>query len=223
MHDMDIFVRFRYDRILRQVVTMVTTLIRKKSKYSMASNSDHIQEDLLLEKAIRGEREGLECLVNVYKDLAYTIALKIVLNREDAEEVVQDAFMKAFAALGSFRKASRFSTWLYRIVYNTALTKVAVRRISTQAITDQVTEAQPFEEVKGEWDRKKYVDMAISRLKEDERIAITLHYIAEMSVAEIGRILNLKRSAVKMRLLRGRKQIEAVLRVLLKEEIKDLL
>src|SRR6476620_5181411 len=96
----------------------------------MAIKRDPHTEDTFLEKAIRGDKAGLEYLVSAYKNLAYTIAIRIVLNREDAEEVVQDAFMKAFASLSKFKKASKFSTWLYRIVYNTALTSKASKRIS---------------------------------------------------------------------------------------------
>ena len=62
-------------------------------------------------------------LVDRYKDLAFTIAFRILGKREDAEEVVQDAFVKAFQNLSSFRQKAKFSTWLYRIVYNTAISK----------------------------------------------------------------------------------------------------
>src|ERR1700709_1259945 len=94
-------------------------------------------EDDYLELALRGNREGLEYLVGAYRTLAYTIAMKVLGNREDAEEVVQDAFLKAFAALKDFKRASRFSTWLYRIVYNTALTKRSNRPIPSFALHEQ--------------------------------------------------------------------------------------
>jgi RNA polymerase sigma-70 factor (ECF subfamily) len=193
------------------------------------SKKDRNNEDLFLQKAIRGDKEGLEYLVSTYQNLAYTIAIKIVLNREDAEEVVQDSFMKAFASLGNFRKASKFSTWLYRIVYNTALTRMSSKPIPTADLDDY------FENVKyvgiedQQWnlirysERKKYVDLALSRLQQEDRLVITLSYIGELTVPEICEILGKKKSAVKMRLLRARKQLEVELRVLLNNEVKDLL
>ena len=83
--------------------------------------------DHYIDSALRGERKGLEYLVNAYRDMAYTIAFRIVGNREDAEEVVQDSFLKAFKYLNQFKRASKFSTWLYRIIYNTALTKIGTK------------------------------------------------------------------------------------------------
>jgi RNA polymerase sigma factor (sigma-70 family) len=80
-------------------------------------------DDSLLRQAGQGQPQALAQLVQRYQALAYTVAVRVVGNAEDAEEVVQDAFLKAFAALGQFQRAAKFSTWLYRIVYNTALTK----------------------------------------------------------------------------------------------------
>jgi len=86
-------------------------------------------ENYYLNKAILGEREGFEYLIARYQKLAYTLAVKICRDKEDAEEVVQDAFMKAFHALANFRSAAKFSTWLYKIIYYTALTKKSSRRV----------------------------------------------------------------------------------------------
>lgn len=72
-------------------------------------------------------------------------------------------------------------------------------------------------------DLKIYINKALGELKEDDRLIVTLHYIAEKSIAEIGEIMNLKKSAIKMRLLRGRRQLESELNLLLNDELKDLL
>lgn len=195
----------------------------------MAIKRDPHTEDTFLEKAIRGDKAGLEYLVSAYKNLAYTIAIRIVLNREDAEEVVQDAFMKAFASLSKFKKASKFSTWLYRIVYNTALTSKASKRISAVDLNGRFVNEQYISVENQQWDltrdteRKKYVEIALARLSEEERLIITLHYIGELSISEICEIVNMKKSAIKMRLLRGRDQLEVELKLLLKDEVKDLL
>ena len=195
----------------------------------MPIQKDNIEEDRFLKMATRGEREGLEYLVKNYQDLAFAIAIKIVLNREDAEEVVQDSFMKAFASLGNFKRVSKFSTWLYRIVYNTAITKIGKTSISTVNLNDGI-EIKPH--ISGEvqqWDlirqeeRKKYIDLALGRLTPQVQLIISLHYLGELTVSEISEILDMKKSAIKMRLLRGRTQLRTELMILLKSEIKDLL
>lgn len=186
-------------------------------------------EDQLLEKAIHGDRMGLDYLVETYKNMAYTIALKIVANREDAEEVVQDSFMKAFASLHKFNKASKFSTWLYRIVYNTALTKRKTQRAITVCINTSTENELVMLQDDLPWDmlrnqeRKRYVKLAISQLTPDDQLVITLYYMGDKSIAEIGEIVDKKKSAIKMQLLRARKQLEEALEGMLDTEIKGLL
>lgn len=187
------------------------------------------KEDHFLKQAIRGEREGFEYLVKTYQNLAYTVAIKICGNSEDAEEVVQDAFMKAFRALANFRSASKFSTWLYRIVYHTALTKKSARRMNSEELNEESGAIGYLLDEKKELnvlvhaDREKYIHLALGQLTEEERIVVTLHYLGEKSTSEIAEILDLGKSAIKMRLMRGRKKLEESLKGLLQEELKDLL
>lgn len=195
----------------------------------MTLKKEDRQEDHLLEGAIRGDRVCIGLLVNLYKDLAYSVAIKVVSNNEDAEEVVQDAFLKAFSSLGKFKRASKFSTWLYRIVYNTALTKIGGRKIRTLDLYEQsendpglVIETQQFDLLKSN-EQKKYVQLALGKLTKEDSLVISLHYIGEKSIAEICEILDMKKSAVKMRLLRGRRQLQTELEYLLNTEITDLL
>lgn len=184
--------------------------------------------DHYLDSALRGERKGLEYLVNAYRDMAYTIAVRIVGNHEDAEEVVQDSFLKAFKYLDRFKRASKFSTWLYRIIYNTALTKIGNKNNVTFELedddeyTEYVSDEGSVLQRLTNSDRKKYLDMAIEKLKKEDQLIITLHYIADKSIAEITEIMDMKSSAIKMRLLRSRKQMYWELKKLLKSEIKEL-
>lgn len=182
-------------------------------------------DDHYLDSALRGERKGLEYLVNAYRDMAYTIAVRIVGSHEDAEEVVQDSFLKAFKYLDQFKRASKFSTWLYRIVYNTALTKIGNKNNVTFELEDDneyVSDGESALQRLTNSDRKKYLGMAIEKLKKEDQLIITLHYIADKSIAEITEIMDMKSSAIKMRLLRSRKQMYWELKKLLKSEIKEL-
>jgi len=187
------------------------------------------KEDYYLQKAIQGEREGFEYLVVTYRNLAYTLALKICGNSENAEEVVQDAFMKAFSGLAHFRNAAKFSTWLYKIVYYTALTKKRNQRNDTQELNENSGATAYISDEKKEFnnlvvaDRQKYINLALNQLGEEERIVITLHYLGEKSISEISEILDLGKSAVKMKLLRARKKLEKALKDLLNDELKDIL
>lgn len=185
-------------------------------------------EDRLLQQAIQGERRALEQLVHTYQAMAYTVALRVVGNPQDAEEVVQDAFLKAFGALAQFQRAAKFSTWLYRIVYNTALTSQRSRPAVTSDFSESLTSHEGANQEPGSWemleqnDRQRYVNLALSRLPPDDALVLTLHYLGEKSIAEICAITDKKTSAVKMQLLRGRKQLEQALRQLLPTELRNL-
>lgn len=194
----------------------------------MLFKKDRTAEDHYLDQAIRGEREGLEYLVDAYKEMAYTIAVRIVSNSQDAEEVVQDSFLKAFKYLHQFKRASKFSTWLYRIIYTTALTKIGSRKPITYEMDededyiDYVSNNEDGLERLADADRKRFLSMAMKRLNQDDQLIISLHYIAEKSIAEITEILDMKSSAVKMRLLRSREKLERQLKRLLNSEIYEL-
>ncbi len=185
-------------------------------------------EDLLLRQAGQGQPQALAQLVQRYQALAYTVAVRVVGNAEDAEEVVQDAFLKAFAALGQFQRAAKFSTWLYRIVYNTALTKKRAQGRQRERPLTPATPEPPATSVDG-WaavrqaDQQKYLALALARLPADDALVLTLHYLGEQSIAEICTILGKKTSAIKMQLLRSRQQLEEALIQLLPTEHQHLL
>ncbi|RSK43158.1 RNA polymerase sigma factor [Hymenobacter rigui] len=185
-------------------------------------------DDRLLRQAAQGQAQALSQLVRRHQALAYTVALRVVGNRQDAEEVVQDAFLKAFTGLSEFRRAAKFSTWLYRIVYNTALSK----KRSRPPLVDLPPEADPVMEPTATadgWeavrraDQRKYLTLALARLPPEDALVLTLHYLGEQSIAELCVILDKKTSAVKMQLLRSRKQLEQALTDLLPTEFKHLL
>lgn len=187
------------------------------------------REDALLEMASEGNRIGLEYLVDTYQNLAYTVAMKVLMNKEDAEEVVQDSFMKAFAGLKNFKRASKFSTWLYRIVYNTAVTKLRNRRAPTVKLnvlpenqTVLMLDNAGYDLLIDD-ERKKYVALALDRLSPEDYTIITLYYLGEKDIADICEVIGLNKSAVKMRLLRARKELDVAFGRLLDMEKKSLL
>ena len=173
----------------------------------------HHDDTQLIGQILNGDVSGYAILVGRYKDLAYTIAFRILGKREDSEEIVQDAFVKAFRNLSSFRQHAKFSTWLYRIVYNTAISKKRLKGLSIQSIED-VRLADPCTENEDDAveDQGKMLEMAMQQLTEEERALVTLYYIDETGVDEIHNITGLSKSNVKVKLFRARKKLQEFVR-----------
>ena len=191
----------------------------------MDKNSDQIYID----KVLQGETNAFAYLINKYKDMAYTVAIKIVKSHEDAEEVAQDSFLKAYEKLDSFKGNSKFSTWLYTIVYRNSITKIRKKKITTSDIDDYVmdnySEGSEFPQIEAikNGEQQKYVREAIDRLPEKDALLITLFYMNESSIEEIEQITNLTQSNIKVKLFRARKKLNTELSFLLKEEVNTIL
>ena len=171
-------------------------------------------------------------LLNKYKGYAFSIAIKIVKNREDAEEVVQDSFVRAFKALRNFKGSGKFSTWLYKIVYNTSLTKIRNKRVimdTLEAFPDSNFELDIPDNYTGSFEKLVQADQAallkkaLAVLSESEDLVIVLYYGCENTIAEIEHITGWKSSTIKIRLFRARQKLYEGLAKLLNEEIKELL
>lgn len=173
-------------------------------------------------QVILGETAAFAPLVNRYKDLVFTIAMNITRNREDAEEVAQDVFLKAFQKLAGFRKESSFPTWLYRIAYNEAITKVRKNRIKMLDLEEEILEIIPEEEVEediaglDEQEQKQVIAKILDKLPEIDRVLVTLFYLNNQPITEISEVTGLGESNVKVRLHRVRKRIYLELQEILK-------
>jgi len=187
------------------------------------------KDQIYIEKVLRGDTSSFSFLVDSYKDMAYTIALKIVRSPEDAEEVAQDGFVKAFQQLQSFKGNSKFSTWLYTIVYRTAISKIRKKKLEVTDIDDYVIENHSIDFsfpqldlLKAE-EQKKYVTLAVNTLTELDALLITLFYLNENTFDEIVEITGLTKTNIKVRLFRARKKLFKELSKILKTELKTIL
>jgi len=187
------------------------------------------KDQIYIQKVLLGDISSYSCLVDNYKDMVFTLALKIVRNREDAEEVAQDSFVKAFQKLQTFKGESKFSTWLYTIVYRTAITKIRKKIVETTDVNEYVIDnhsigfsISQLDLLKSE-EQKKYVKMAIDVLPELDALLITLFYINENTFDEIIEITGLTMANVKVRLFRARKKIYNELSKVLKEELNTII
>jgi RNA polymerase sigma factor (sigma-70 family) len=166
-------------------------------------------DTLLINRILKGDVSGYAVLVDRYKDLAYTIAFRILGKREDSEEVVQDAFVKAFRGLSAFRQHAKFSTWLYRIVYNTAISRKRLKGLTYQSMDEKPLPDNRMEyDDDPEEDQEKILELAIQRLPEEERAILTLYYLDESSIEEIHTITGLSKANVKIKLFRARKKLQ---------------
>lgn len=177
----------------------------------------------LIDRILAGEQQAFALLVDRHKSYAFTIALKILLNRPDAEEAAQDSFVKAYHHLADFNRQSKFSTWLYRIVFNTAITYKRKQRQSFQSLEhtalayDQGADGG-LEKV----DKQQYLNQALLRLNEADRTAMTLFYLDEFSLDEIASIMGMQANTVKVRIHRARQRLADELKKILNQEALTL-
>ena len=180
-----------------------------------------------IQRIVAGDTQSFSCLVAKYEKMAYTIALRIVGNQEDAEEVVQDAFLKMYRALPSFAGESKFSSWFYRIVYRTALDTLRGRKLfedyeeigqTDVSLAEQETASGVLERK----DRKEIIGEVMKRLPASESLILTLYYLEECSVEEIRKITDLSETNIKTRLFRSRKHFYEQLEKYLKNELNTL-
>ncbi|MBN8824699.1 MULTISPECIES: sigma-70 family RNA polymerase sigma factor [unclassified Spirosoma] len=178
-------------------------------------------DQVYIDKVKQGDSASFAFLVDRYKHMAYTIALRIMRNAEDAEDAAQEGFVKAYQQLHRFEGKSKFSTWLYTIVYRVAITKLEQQRVATVPIQEELTETysnsyqtNQLESLQVS-DQQKYIKDAIERLPATEGLLITLYYLDEKSIREIEEITGLSESNIKVKLFRARKVLEEQLRFLL--------
>ena len=185
----------------------------------MTNDPDHV----LIDKILAGEQGLYAVLVNKHKSYAFTIAQKILQNRPEAEEASQDAFIKAYHHLKGFNRESKFSTWLYRIVFNTAISYKRRNRQQFQSIeTTMIEYHQEADGMLEKTDKKKYLYLALARLNEADRTALTLFYLEEFSLEEIAEITGMQSNTAKVRIHRARQRLADELKSILKQEALTL-
>lgn len=181
------------------------------------------QEYSLIDRIIAGEESLYATLVDKYKSYAYTIALKIVNNKAEAEEIAQDSFIKAFHYLKKFNREAKFSTWLYRIVFNTAISYKRKNKQQFQSIENSNIEYDEHADNKIEKDDKRiFIEQALQKLSDADRVAVQLFYIKEYSLEEIAEMLGQNINTLKVRIHRARLRLADELKKILKEEALTL-
>ena len=185
------------------------------------------KDSYLVDKVLAGQVNLFAVLIDRYKDFVFTLAVSLLRDRQDAEEVAQDTFVKAYKALSKFKNKSKFSTWIYRIVYNESISRLRRKKTNLISVEDLSYGELPdsFEEIEPEWvqkeERKRKLFEAISLLKEEEKTILMLYYFENCRIDEISDITSLSNENVKTKLFRSRKKLYSILTKVKKKELID--
>jgi len=184
----------------------------------------------LIGQTLTGNQAAYAELVKRHQRFVFTLALRYAKVREDAEEIAQDTFIKAYRSLAAFKGQAKFSTWLYSIVYTTAMTFLRKKRVDTDSIDDennfvQIENQASAYDVNSAENRSRsfYLDQAIAQLLPDDAAIITLFYKGEQSLEEIAQAMDMEANTVKVKLFRARQRLKEKLERNLKHEAKELI
>jgi RNA polymerase sigma factor (sigma-70 family) len=183
----------------------------------------------IITRVLGGEHQLYADLVTRYQNFVFTLALRYTPVREDAEEIAQDVFVKAYKALKDFRGESKFSTWLYSIVNSTAITFLRKKKLDVSSLDNEHVFEQAENKDSGtsanQIEVKSKVEMvtkAIQLLSADDAKLITLFYKAEQSLEEIAQIMNMEANTVKVKLHRARTRLKEKMEKYFTQEVRDL-
>ncbi|MGS2738578.1 RNA polymerase sigma factor [Sinomicrobium sp. M5D2P17] len=168
------------------------------------------KDDYYIRQVTGGNTNAFASLVERHKDMVFGLAIKMLKNREEAEEVAQDVFVTCYRSLSGFRGTSKLSTWLYRITYNKCLDVLKAKgRVwvwsDTEKVKDQQEETLNVLQQIAENDRNEAIRQAVRQLPEEEQILVWMYYFDELTVKEIAKVVNLSEANVKVKLFRSRK------------------
>ena len=188
-----------------------------------------LNDSEIIGKVLSGDQQAYALLVNRYQNYVFTLALRFTKNREDAEELSQDIFIKAYRSLSDFRGAAKFSTWLYTIVNNTCISFLRKKKLEVHSLDNEkvfeVADSQDSGLRANMIEQKSKIAMvnkAIALLGRDDAEIITLFYKSEQSLEEISKILRLETNTAKVRLHRARTRLKEKMETYFAEEVKDL-
>jgi len=189
-----------------------------------------MNEREIIEQLKQGDHRALKEIIDIHQNYVYTIALQMVKKKEAAEEIVQDVFVKVYQKVNTYEYKSKFSTWLYTIVYRTTLNYLQKKHflISASDFAGSENESADnasinitagFETIHNdsdsisepEYERQLIIYSAIDKLEMKQGVIIALFYLKEFSVREIAEIMELSVNTIKTHLFRGRENLKKML------------
>ena len=187
------------------------------------------EEDVLqiINQVKQGRKQAFNALILAFEKDVFSLCMRMLKHREEAEEVAQDSFIRAYQRLKSFKEQAKFSTWLYRITYNNCLNRLKVNKkqllhTEWQEVHQEFSHTEESMNVLKSRERVHFVGLALGELAAHEAALINLYYQNECSLAEMQEILNIPKETLKVQLHRARKRFEFALTGILKSEIKSI-
>jgi RNA polymerase sigma factor (sigma-70 family) len=182
----------------------------------------------IITRILQGEQKAYEVLVTRYQSFVFSVAMRYTRNREDAEELAQNAFIKAYRCLNDYRGDAKFSTWLYTIVGSLCLTFLRKKKLPIHSIdqdgvfeladtTDSGMQANRVEEKS----KAKLVNEAIALLNPDDAKVLTLFYKGEQTLEEIGLIMGIEPNNAKVKLHRARQRLKEKMQQYFAVEVEE--
>lgn len=186
-----------------------------------------IEDQHYIDLIKKGNLNAFTHLVNRYKDMVFTLSLKMVNNKEEAEEIAQDTFIKVFNSLHKFKGDSKFSTWIYRITYNTCLDRIRKnKKEKTVSYIEDFSEHQTkaietiFDSI-DENERNKAIEDCLKELPPEDAFILILYYFDDKSIDEISKVINASVDNIKVKLFRIRKKVAVIFKKKLEPELLD--
>jgi RNA polymerase sigma-70 factor (ECF subfamily) len=174
------------------------------------------KDQLYINKVINGDTNAFAYLVDTYKNMVFSLAFKMTKNREEAEEVSQDTFIKAFKNIHKFKGDSKFSTWLYRIAYHACLDAIKKNKNHNNSLEinevtyNQIKSVDDILQGIERKERAKVMNDCLLKMPEEERSILWMFYFDELSLKEIIEVTNLSEANLKVKLYRARKRLLAI-------------
>ena len=183
----------------------------------------------IISAVLNGNQQAYAQIVERHKAFVFTLVLRYIKSREDAEEVAQDVFIKAYLALADFKGASKFSTWLYTIITTTCISFLRKKKLDIHSLDNE----NVFETIDNkdsgmsanqveQKSRVAMVNNAIALLNPDDAEIVTLFYKGEQTLEEIAQVLGVEANTVKVRLHRARTRLKEKMQKHFAAEVKDI-
>ncbi len=186
-------------------------------------------DEQIINRVLKGDQSAFGSLIDKYKNYVFTLILRFTDNREDAEELAQDVFIKAYRSLADFRGDSKFSTWLFTITRTTCLSFLRKKKLDTISLDNERTGLQVENRESGfsangieQKSRHFMLNQAINMLSQDDAQVLNLFYKGDQSLEEIGRIMRLDPNTVKVKLHRARQRLKDKMEKHFSNEVREI-
>jgi len=186
-------------------------------------------DEEVIGRVLKGDQSAFALLVEKYQNYIFTLVLRFIENREDAEEIAQDVFVKAYRSLADFRGDSKFSTWLFTITRTTCLSFLRKKKLDTQSLDNERTGLQIENRESGfnanlveQKSRHAMLNRAIAMLSPDDAQVLNLFYKGDQTLEEIGKIMRLDANTVKVKLHRARQRLKDKMEKYFAHEVREI-